>query len=149
MRANQFIRIVVVLAMAAVMCWTVHAASVGVIAETHVTSGAEAPACPPSYQCMAESDAIKAWGLDGYEKEETKTICGQSADAMVQYYCIRQISAPAATSAPAAPVTTVAGTAAPAAPAAAGVTQKSPLGTASIMAGIGIALLVVVAVRRK
>jgi hypothetical protein len=149
MRANQYIRIVVVLGMAAVMCWAVHAAGVGVIAETHVTSGAEAPACPPTYQCMAESDAIKAWGLDGYEKEETKTICGQSADAMVQYYCIRQISAPAATSAPAVVVTTAAGTAAPAAPAAAGVTQKSPVGTVSILAGIGIALLAAAAMRRK
>ena len=149
MRANQYIRIVVVLGMAAVMCWAVHAAGVGIIAETHVTSGAEAPACPPSYQCMAESDAIKGWGLDGYEKEETKTICGQSADAMVQYHCIHQAwsTASGATTAPVqAPFS---GTAIPATSAAAGVTQQSPVGIATLVAAIGAVLLAATGMRRK
>jgi len=148
MIANRYVRIVVVLGMVAFMCGVVNAAGVGIIAETHVTSGASAPACPSSYQCMAETAAIAQWGVNGYEREDTKTICGQSADAMVQYYCIRQAGSTASgvTNAPAqAPAS---GTAAPAAPAAAGVTQ-SPVGFVTILAAIGAALLAAAGMRRK
>jgi len=148
MIANRYVRIVVVLGMVAFMCGGVTAAGVGIIAETQVTSGASAPACPSSYQCMAESAAIAQWGVNGYEKEDTKTICGQSADAMVQYYCIRQAASPApvATNAPAQPPVSSAAT--PAAPAAAGVTQ-SPVGIATIIAAISVALLASAGMRRK
>ena len=147
MIANRYVRIVVVLGMVAFMCGIVTAAGVGIIAETHVTSGASAPTCTAPCQCMAESTAIAQWGVNGYEMC-SKTICGQSADAMVQYYCIRQAASPAsvATNAPAQPPVSSAAT--PAAPAAAGVTQ-SPVGIATIIAAISVALLASAGMRRK
>jgi hypothetical protein len=98
---------------------------------------------------MAETNAIAQWGVNGYEMC-SKTICGQSADAMVQYHCIRQtasVAAPAVTSAPVqVPVQSAAVTAAPP---AAGITQKSPVGFATLVAAIGVFLLVSAGMRRK
>jgi hypothetical protein len=142
-------KILFVLMVLAALCGTVSAEGMGIIAETHVTSGAEAPVCTPPCQCMAESSAIAQWGVNGYEMC-SKTICGQSADAMVQYHCIHQSAspaAPAATSPPAqAPVQSAA---VPAAPPAAGVTQKSPVGIATVLAALGAALLAGAVVPRK
>jgi hypothetical protein len=45
------------------------------------------------------NEAAQRWGAEGYETC-SKSICGQSADAMTQYYCIHQIggtSSPAVT----------------------------------------------------
>jgi hypothetical protein len=145
---NRYIRIMVILGMVAVICGTVSAAGVGIVAETHETSGAEAPVCTAPCECISESAAIAQWGVNGYEMC-SKTICGQSADAMVQYYCIHQVGSMAsvATTAPAqAPVQSAA---IPAASAAAGVTQKSPAGIATILIAIGAVLLAAAGTRRK
>jgi hypothetical protein len=147
MTRNQYVRIVLILGMVAVMCGTVSAAT-GIVAETHVTSGVEAPVCTAPCECISESAAIARWGVNGYEMC-SKTICGQSADAGVQYHCIHQVgsAASAATNTPAqAPVLSAA---IPAAPAAAGVTQKSPVGIAPLLAAIGTAGLATTAMRRK
>ena len=143
---NRYVRIVIVLGMVAVMCGTVSAA-VGIGAETHVTSGVEAPACTAPCECMAESTAVAQWGVNGYEMC-SKTICGQSADAMVQYHCIHQVGStvPEATKAP--EQLPVSGTAIPQAPAAAGNTPGSPVGTTTILAAIGAALLAVAGTRK-
>ena len=69
---------------------------------------------------------------------------------MVQYHCIHQVASPAApvvTSAPAqVPVQSAA---VPAAPPAAGITQKSPVGIATVLAAIGAVLLIAAGMRRK
>jgi hypothetical protein len=145
---NRYVRIVVVLGMVIFLCGVVNADGVGIIAETHETSGVSAPVCTAPCECISESAAIAQWGVNGYEMC-SKTICGQSADAMVQYHCIHQAASTVAgtTNAPAqAPVS---GTAIPAAPAAAGVTQKSPVGIATILAAIGAAMLAAAGMRRK
>jgi hypothetical protein len=146
---QQYVRILLILGMVAVMCGTVSAEGMGIIAETHVTSGVEAPVCTAPCQCMAESSAIAQWGVNGYEMC-SKTVCGQSADAMVQYHCIHQSAStavPVATSAPAqVPVQSAA---VPAAPPAAGITQKSPVGIAIVITAMGAALLAAAAMRRK
>jgi hypothetical protein len=126
---NRYVRIVVVLGMVVFMCGGVNAAGVGIIAETHETSGVSAPACTAPCECMSLTDAMNRWGVDGYDYC-SKTVCGQSADAMTQYYCLHQAGSSAA-----AP--------------AAGVTQKSPVNAATILAAIGVALLAVTAMRRK
>jgi hypothetical protein len=148
MMENRYVRIVLILLMAVVLCSAPGAAvaSMGIIAETHETSGVEAPVCTAPCECMSESAATQRWGVNGYELC-SKTICGQSADAMVQYHCIHQVASTAsATNAPAQ--VPVASAAIPAAPAAAGVTQKSPVGVATLLAAIGTAVLAA-GVRRK
>ncbi len=141
-------KILLVLIMLAAICGVVSAA-MGIIAETHETSGVDAPVCTAPCQCMAETAAIAQWGVNGYEMC-SKTICGQSADANVQYHCIHQTgsqAAPVTTSAPAqVPVQSAAVTAAPP---AAGITQKSPVGIAAILTAIGAALLAAGSARRK
>jgi len=145
---QQYARILLILAMTAVICATVSAA-MGIGAEPHETSGVDAPVCTAPCQCMAETAAIAQWGVNGYEMC-SKTICGQSADAMVQYHCIHQlasVAAPAVTSVPAqVPVQSAA---VPAAPPAAAVTQKSPVGIATVLAAMGAALLAAAAMRKK
>ena len=138
-----------ILGMIAVMCGTVSAA-MGIGAENeNPSAGSQYPACPAPCQCMAETAAIAQWGVNGYEMC-SKTICGQSADAMVQYHCISpaaSTAAPAVTSAPAqVPVQSAA---VPVVSPTAGVTQKSPAGIAIVMAAIGAALLAARAMRRK
>ena len=146
---QQNVRILLILGMIAVMCGAVSAEGMGIVAETHETSGIEAPVCSAPCQCMAETAAIAQWGVNGYEMC-SKTICGQSADAMVQYHCIHQlasVAAPAVTSVPAqVPVQSAA---VPAAPPAAAVTQKSPVGIATVLAAMGAALLAAAAMRKK
>jgi hypothetical protein len=140
MNGNRYVRIVVILGLVAGMCGTVSAAGMGIVAETHETLGVEAPVCTAPCECISESAAIARWGVNGYEMC-SKTICGQSADAMVQYHCIHQAGSTVsgATTAPAqAPARCAA---IPVASAAAGVTQKSPVGIAPLLAAIGIAAL--------
>ena len=145
---QKYGKILLILIMLAAMCGVVNAA-MGIVAETHETSGVSAPVCTAPCECMAESTAIAQWGVNGYEMC-SKTICGQSADAMVQYHCIHQsasTAAPVATTAPAqVPVQSAA---VPSAPPAAGITQKSPVGIATILAAMGAALLAAAAMRRK
>jgi len=89
---------------------------------------------------MSETAAIQRWGADGWERC-SKTVCGQSADAMVQYYCIHQsgssvssVSAPAQAPAGAAP--------------SASATLKSPMNTGGIIFALGC-ILMAVGYRRK
>jgi hypothetical protein len=145
---NRYVRIVLVLGMIAVMYSPAGAAAMSIIAETHETSGVSAPVCTAPCECMSLTQAMQRWGADGYDYC-SKTVCGQSANADVQYYCLHQVasSAPAATNAPAQ--VTVQSAAVPATPAAAGVTQKSPVDTAAILAAIGAAALAAAGMRRK
>lgn len=146
---QKYFRVLLILGMIAVMCSAVNAEGMGIVAETRETSGIDAPVCSAPCQCMAETAAIAQWGVNGYEMC-SKTICGQSADAMVQYHCIHQTAstaAPAVTSAPAqVPVQSAA---VPAASLAAGITQKSPVGIVTVLAAMGAALLAAAAMRRK
>ena len=130
---QQYVRILLILGMVAVMCGTVSAEGMGIIAETHETSGVSEPVCTAPCECISLTDAMHRWGADGYDYC-SKTVCGQSADAMVQYYCLHQSGSSVAAQAPGA---------------ATGVTQKSPVNAAIIIAAIGISLLAAAAMRRK
>jgi len=145
---QKFVKIVLILGMVAVLCSTVSAAGMGIVAETHETSGVNAPVCSAPCECISLTEAMQRWGADGYDYCG-KTVCGQSADAMVQYYCLHQTasSAPAATLAQA--TVQVPAAAAPAAPAAAVPTQKSPVSPAAILAALGISVLAAAMLRRK
>ncbi|OPX61944.1 MULTISPECIES: hypothetical protein [unclassified Methanoregula] len=141
MKTIDYFRTVFLIGLAAVLCGTVSAAGMGIVAEPHETSGADAPTCTAPCECMSLTQAMQRWGTDGYEYC-SKTVCGQSADAMVQYYCLHQkgssAAPPAQAQAPAA-----------GAPAAAGATQKSPSGIITILAAIGLVLPVAAGLRRK
>jgi hypothetical protein len=141
MKTIHCVRIIVVLGMVAVMCGTVSAAGMGIAAEPHVTSGVDAPACSAPCECMSLTQAMQRWGTEGYDYC-SKTVCGQSANADVQYYCLHQTGSSAA---PPAQVQAQ-GTAAPP---AAGAGQKSPLGIATVIAAIGAALLAGAGLHRK
>jgi hypothetical protein len=145
---ERYVRILLILGMVAVMCGTVSAAGMGIIAETHETSGVEAPVCSAPCECISLTEAMQRWGADGYDYCG-KTVCGQSSDAMVQYYCLHQVgsSAPAVTLVQATAQAPAA--AAPAAPAAAVPTQKSPVSPATVLAALGISLLAATTLRRK
>jgi len=89
MTMNRFIRIVLILGMLAVMCGTVSAA-MG-IGATNENPGVGSPnACTAPCECISMNEAAQRWGAEGYETC-SKSICGQSANAMTQYYCIHQI----------------------------------------------------------
>jgi hypothetical protein len=148
MNWNRYVRIVVILGMVTVMCGSVSAAGMGIVAETHETSGVEAPVCTAPCECISESAAIARWGVNGYEMC-SKTVCGQSADAMVQYHCIHQAASTASVAITAPTQAPASGTAIPAAPVAAGITQKAPVGIATVLAAAGAALLVAAGMRRK
>jgi len=126
---QKYARILFILGMIAVMCGTVSAEGMGIIAEPHVTSGVDAPVCSAPCECLSLTQAMQRWGTEGYDYC-SKTVCGQSANADVQYYCLHQTGSSAAppVQAPGAAV-----------PAAAG--QKSPAGIATVIAAIGAVLL--------
>lgn len=174
MMGNRYIRIVVVLWMVAAMCGTVSAAT-AVVAETREAAVGEYPVCTAPCECIAKSTAAMRWGAEGYEMCN-KNICGQTSDGMVQYYCIHQVVSihqagnpdavrAVATTAPAAvmqetvqmPVQTQGSSAEGAAnpspssarPSPGGILPKIPVGSATILAAIGAALLVAAATRRK
>lgn len=147
---NTCIRILVILGLIALVCGVAGAAEINVGTGPHVTSGVEAPVCTvPGDMCISETDAIQRWGVSGYEMS-SKTICGQSADAMIQFYCIHPLGQPAAGAAPApaAPAGTPAAAAPVSSPAAAA-TAKSPLDAALVPAALGAALLAASGVRRR
>jgi hypothetical protein len=130
---QKYIRILLILGMTAVVCSTVNAVSIG--AEPHITSGVDAPVCSAPCECLSLTQAMQRWGTDGYDYC-SKTVCGQSANADVQYYCLHQAGSSAAAPAQAPG-------------AAAGVTQKSPVNAVTVLAAIGISLLAAAAIRRK
>ena len=134
---QQYVKILLIVGMLAAMCSMVNAAAMGIVAETHETSGVSEPVCTAPCECISLTDAMHRWGADGYDYC-SKTVCGQSADAMVQYYCLHQsgssVAAPAQAQTPGA---------------ATGVTQKSPVNAVTVLAAIGISLLAAAAMRRK
>jgi len=140
---QEFVKIVLILGMVAVICGTASAAGMGIVAETHETSGVNAPVCSAPCECISLTEAMQRWGADGYDYCG-KTVCGQSSDAMVQYYCLHQVGSPA----PAATLAQATAQA-PVVPAAAAPTQKSPVSPATVLAGLGISLLAAAALRRK
>jgi hypothetical protein len=176
MMGNRYIRIIIILGMVAVVCGTVNAVAVGVVANTQAMSAGGYPVCTAPCECISESTAAIRWGAAGYERCD-KTICGQDARGDVQYYCIHKIGSTvsaatavstvtvsAATTAvtTTAPVTAsqetvnapVTSAAVPATPSPAlletgAVTRKSPVGIATILAAIGAALLAASGMRRK
>lgn len=140
MKTIDYFRIAVVIGLVAILGGTASAAGMGIVAEPHETSGVDAPTCTAPCECMSLTQAMQRWGTDGYDYC-SKTVCGQSADAMVQYYCLHQKGSSAAQ-----PVQAQA----PAAGApAAGVTQKSPAGIVTIFAAIGLVLLVSAELKKK
>jgi hypothetical protein len=174
MMGNRYVRILVVLGMVAVLCGTVSAVT-GIVAETQRTSVGEYPVCTAPCECIAKSTAAMRWGAEGYELCN-KNICGQTADGMVQYYCLHQVgsihqlgnpdAAPAVTTtAPAAvsqetvqaPVQTQVSSAevpanpspSSAWPSLGGIIPKTPVGSATILAAVGASLLVAAGTRRK
>ena len=98
MTMNCSIRIVLVFGIIALMCSTVSAATS--IGATNENPGLGSPnACTAPCECISMNQAAQRWGAEGYETC-SKSICGQSADAMTQYYCIHPIggsSSPALT----------------------------------------------------
>ena len=140
MTAKRYMWIVMVIGMLAAMCGTA-GAGMGIIAETHETSVGEYLTCTPPCECISEATAALRWGAAGYERC-SKTICGQTSDASVQYYCIHQVGSTAATTAPlttteppAVPTTAAAATTAPAT-----VPQKTPVDPALVIAAVALAL---------
>ena len=139
---QKYVRIIMIFGMIVILCGAVNAAGMGIVAETHETSGAQAPVCSAPCECMSLTQAMQRWGADGYDYC-SKTVCGQSADAMEQYYCLHQAGSTAA-GAQAAPAQAPAkATPAPAA------TQKSPVNAVIIFAAIGVALVAAAALRRN
>lgn len=141
MKANQYFRFVVFIGMITAVCGMAGAAGMGIVAEPHETSGADAPVCNAPCECMSLTQAMERWGTDGYDYC-TKTVCGQSADAMVQYYCLHQKGASAAQ-------TVQAQVPAAGAPVAASGTQKSSVGLFTIVTSTGLLLLSAGHLRRK
>jgi hypothetical protein len=89
MTMNRSIRIILILGIIVVMCGTVSAATS--IGATNENPGAGSPnACTAPCECISMNEAAQRWGAEGYETC-SKSICGQSANAMTQYYCIHQI----------------------------------------------------------
>lgn len=95
---QQYVRILLILGMIAVMCGTVSAAtSIGATNENPSVGSPQV--CTAPCECISMNEAAQRWGAEGYETC-SKSICGQSEDAMTQYYCIHQIggtSSPAVT----------------------------------------------------
>ncbi len=95
---QQYVRILLILGMIAVMCGAVGAATS--IGATNENPGLGSPnVCTAPCECISMNEAAQRWGAEGYETC-SKSICGQSPDAMTQYYCIHQIggsSSPAVT----------------------------------------------------
>lgn len=90
MRWNHYKRITGILLLFTLLSGAVHAAGVGIIAGTQEISGGGMPVCTAPCECISEAEAAARWGNEGYDRC-SKTICGQSANAMVQYYCFRQV----------------------------------------------------------
>jgi hypothetical protein len=153
---DRYVRIVLILGMVSCICSIAGAGAVGIIAETRITSGSALPVCTAPCDCISESYAAMTWGAEGYEKC-SKTICGQTADGNVQFYCIHPVATSAAptatatttpTAVPQETVPTVSVTPA-ASPAAAATTQKAPAGIATVVAAIGTAALAAAGMRRR
>ncbi|OPX61943.1 MULTISPECIES: hypothetical protein [unclassified Methanoregula] len=95
---NQYVRIVLFIGMIAVMCGIAGAAtSIGAENE-HPSAGGQYYTCSAPCECISENEAAARWGPEGYDRCN-KNVCGQSANAMIQYYCLHPIggSASAAT----------------------------------------------------
>lgn len=86
---QQYVRILLILGMAAALCSTVSAATS--IGATNENPSVGLPqVCTAPCECISMNEAAQRWGAEGYETC-SKSICGQSGDAMTQYYCIHQV----------------------------------------------------------
>jgi hypothetical protein len=86
---QKYVRIMLILGMIAVMCGTASAA-MGIIAETQTQGVGSPQVCTAPCECISKNEAAQRWGVEGYEMCG-KSICGQSANAMTQYYCLHQV----------------------------------------------------------
>jgi hypothetical protein len=86
---KKCVRGLLILGMVAVICG-IAGAAVGIIAETQTISVGEPQVCTAPCECISMNEAAQRWGAEGYETC-SKSICGQSGNAMTQYYCIHQI----------------------------------------------------------
>jgi|WetSurMetagenome_2_1015567.scaffolds.fasta_scaffold14423_5 hypothetical protein len=86
---QQYIRLLLILGMLAAVCGAVSAA-MGIIAETQTQEVGAPPICTAPCECISENEAAQRWGAEGYDRC-SKTICGQSANGNVPYYCLHQI----------------------------------------------------------
>lgn len=86
---QQYIRLLLILGMLAAVCGTANAA-VGIIAETQTQEVGAPPVCTAPCECISENEAAQRWGAEGYDRC-SKTICGQSANGNIPYYCLHQI----------------------------------------------------------
>jgi hypothetical protein len=86
---QKTVKILLILGMLAAVCGTV-SAGVGIIAETQTLEVGAPPVCTAPCECISESEAAQRWGAEGYDRC-SKTICGQSANANVPYYCFHQV----------------------------------------------------------
>jgi len=93
---QKYVKILIILGMLAAMCGTV-SAEVGIIAETQTLEVGAPPVCTAPCECISESEAAQRWGAEGYDRC-SKTICGQSANANVPYYCFHQVGGSTSTS---------------------------------------------------
>jgi len=90
MKRNQYVRIVFIIGMVAVICGIAGAAtSIGAENE-HPSAGGQYYTCSAPCECISENEAAARWGAEGYDRCN-KNVCGQSANAMIQYYCLHQI----------------------------------------------------------
>lgn len=85
---QQYVRLLLILGMLAVICGTANAA-MGIIAETQTQEVGAPPVCTAPCECISENEAAQRWGAEGYDRC-SKTICGQSANGNVPYYCLHQ-----------------------------------------------------------
>src|SRR5512147_1684138 len=110
MTQYQYLRIIAIF-LVAVMISAGGAAAMSVIAETQTISNEEHPVCTAPCECISEHEAATRWGAEGYEMC-SKSICGQTADAMLQFYCIHQKRGTVSREvvSPTAPATTLQGT---------------------------------------
>lgn len=81
--------ILFIIGMIAAICGTAGAVSIGA-ENPNPSDGGEYFVCTGACECISENEAAARWGPEGYERCN-KNVCGQSANAMIQYYCIHQI----------------------------------------------------------
>lgn len=154
MSGKRYTGILLVLVLITAMCGAAGAAT-GIAAEKNPDSSGEYTTCTPPCECISEATAALRWGAAGYERC-SKSICGQTSDASVQYYCIHQVGSTAAVSTTVTAPAATAAAAVTAVPAvtteparAATATPKTPVDPAVVLAAVPLALLAAARTGRK
>jgi hypothetical protein len=86
---SKKVMILLIVGMIAAICGTAGAVSIGA-ENPNPSAGGEYYVCTGACECISENEAAARWGPEGYERCN-KNVCGQSANAMIQYYCIHPI----------------------------------------------------------